>query len=386
MEAIRSTTTRVLLVAVSCSSVGIGMSILVPYAVGAYTQSAMDLGIARASEAAGWLASAEMFVTAMGATMAYTFINRYRLSALIIAGSLIVILANLLSIRADFSSLYMARVVAGAGAGLALGVGNAIIARCSQPDRLYGLATTIGSVVSVASLVATPPLMGFFGISALFGVLAATAIAALMLVPLMPPQLDKPFADLAASSSPGSNAAAFALLGSVLLVNIADGGLYAFTEVIARRLGLKEDLISVIISAGALLGVLGAALAALLGLKLGRAMPVCIALTVKSISGYVLTHAQNPTLFAAMTILTQGTFYFAITYLFGLGAALDRTGRLASLVAGAVLFGSAIGPAISGYVIDTRGVQALALVLGSGLIISAALFSWSANHARSVTA
>jgi len=60
----------------------------------------------------------------------------------------VVLVANLSALLVPPPGLWPFRILAGAAAGMAVGAGNAIIARSIDPDRLYGLSATLATAFS----------------------------------------------------------------------------------------------------------------------------------------------------------------------------------------------------------------------------------------------
>jgi hypothetical protein len=71
-----------------------------------------------------------------------------RLSRILLASVGLVPVANLSALLVPPPGLWPFRILAGAAAGMAVGAGNAIIARSIDPDRLYGLSATLATAFS----------------------------------------------------------------------------------------------------------------------------------------------------------------------------------------------------------------------------------------------
>ena len=64
-------------------------------------------------------------------------------------------------------------------------------------------------------------------------------------------------------------------------------------------------------------------------------------------------------------------YFFAIPYLFGLAAALDKQGRLAAAAGSVYLLGFGVGPACAGNVIEAFGYRGLGWIAGAVVLIAA---------------
>jgi predicted MFS family arabinose efflux permease len=266
-----------------------------------------------------------------------------------------IILVNAVSFYGDMSSLWFLRPIAGAAAGIAVGVANAIIARSIDPDRLYGLSSTLGTAMSAFALLLTPYFTAWLGYSGVFLLLGVSAVMLTPIALLLPTHVDllPPQAKLA---SPNflSTSGLFVVATAVLL-NLGDGSLYSFSELIGERSGLDKTEIGEVLAIAGLFGVLGALLAATLGSRLGRLAPFAVAVTLKAVGSLVVTTMISPSAFVAMQFLLTCTFYFSIVFLLGLSASIDPRGGLPAMTGGFILLGGSVGPVFGGAVVEHFG-------------------------------
>jgi hypothetical protein len=96
----------------------------------------------------------------------------------------------------------------------------------------------------------------------------------------------------------------------------------------------------------------------------------------------VLCLAHNPTAFVAAVIAYVVIYYFSIPYLFGLAAALDRTGRWAAAAGSAFLLGCAACPLFAGSLIAGTGYVGLAAACIAVLLIAWALAALACRRLR----
>jgi hypothetical protein len=94
----------------------------------------------------------------------------------------------------------------------------------------------------------------------------------------------------------------------------------------------------------------------------GRAIPItgfCVGFSLVTLA---LCLWRNPTAYVVALVASVVIYYFSIPYLFGLAAALDRSGRWAAAAGSAYLLGFAAGPLVAGAVIAAAGYTGLAAV------------------------
>lgn len=131
---------------------------------------------------------------------------------------------------------------------------------------------------------------------------------------------------------------------------------WAFVERIGTMVGYNGDELGVLLSFHSFVGLIGPLLAAMIGKRFGLSTPVILAilLTGATSLSYVLDeHSKTLYTVGVMTICV--TYLYALSYLTGLAAALDREGRVVAAASSFLSLGLAVGPAISGGLISLGG-------------------------------
>ena len=96
--------------------------------------------------------------------------------------------------------------------------------------------------------------------------------------------------------------------------------------------------------------MIGALFAGWLGDRRGRRRPVILALVLASLGYMILGGATDSTSYITGVNLYWVTYMFLLPLMIGTGAAMDPSGRAATLAAGAISLTFAIGPACGGYI------------------------------------
>jgi predicted MFS family arabinose efflux permease len=83
-------------------------------------------------------------------------------------------------------------------------------------------------------------------------------------------------------------------------------------------------------------------------------------------------------IFTFAALILSATYFFAQAYLIALAAELDRKGRIVAAAGGFISGGSAIGPALGGYLIDDFGYvgtswASLAMIVATVILARIAL-------------
>jgi predicted MFS family arabinose efflux permease len=114
-----------------------------------------------------------------------------------------------------------------------------------------------------------------------------------------------------------------------------------------------------------LVGLLGAAIAAGLGTRLGRRGPIIIGLALNILAALALATSEDPATFVAATWLWNLAYYFVVPYLLGAMAALDDLGRWVVAMDAVWTLGDGLGPGIAGSLVERGGYDQLA---GLGMV------------------
>jgi predicted MFS family arabinose efflux permease len=122
------------------------------------------------------------------------------------------------------------------------------------------------------------------------------------------------------------------------------------------------------------MGLAGGAIAALLGVRLGRVFPIVLGCLL-SVSGRLLYISSGSGLTLLFGSLLWGIgFYFVSPYQMGLVAAVDRKGRAAVASAAAFNFGYAVGPGLAGRILEYMDRDWLMLFIAISTLVSMLLF------------
>jgi predicted MFS family arabinose efflux permease len=151
-------------------------------------------------------------------------------------------------------------------------------------------------------------------------------------------------------------------LAATALYLTASAALYAFSAPLGELAGLDSSKVGYALTVGSVVGLAGAGAATTINVRWGRAIPIsafCVGFTLVVL---VLCLSHNPRAYVVSLIASVVIFYFSIPYLFGLAAALDRSGRWAAAAGSAYLLGFSAGPLMAGAIIQASGYATLATV------------------------
>ena len=250
----------------------------------------------------------------------------------------------------DFGSLVALRLVAGLGEGCIFATANAVIASSVDPDRLYARVTVVGALAAAGLFVALPHAIELWSQRGAFAALAGVALLCIPLLLLLPAS---PPAGTRSEILGGGilRGPALALLTATFVLSVGEGAIWTFVERIGVRVGLGIDAIGLVLAATTVAGVSGAALAAWLGTRFGRTLPLLLGMSAVGVASVVLGYASVPAAYVAAELLYNTAYLFVAPFLLGTAAAIDTQGRVAATTGGIVLLGAGLGPGIGGVLV-----------------------------------
>jgi len=344
-------------------------SITTPVLLHAMQQGQPGTHIGLSPTAAGTAMTAEllaMAVSTMAASRLLPLDRRIAISGCVGAAATTALSGYLLT---DVASFVLCRLVAGICMGLVAAGANSQLSISTSPDRLSALGVISTTAIGVVALLTFPIIGERAGAVAVFGALSGVYAISLIATWRLRTVDAAPVPRLA-GGHPG-----WGLVAALCLLNLSDSMIYSASEVMARRAGLMENAYSFVLAGAAIAGVAAAGLAASLNLRHGRRAPVAGALTLKAAASLALVFVSGTVVFSTVDVLIAVAHFFAIPFLFGATAQIDRSGRTAVLGAGAFQVGGAIGPLVSVTLASHAGP--LAVGAASALCL---LLAWMAGR------
>lgn len=365
-----------------CHFVGMVDLVALPVWVGALVQHyGFDL------EHAGMTVTA-FLLGAVGASLfAAPRFNRLPRTACVASGYGIAALAFLLASRSTgFGALAALHLVAGLATGTALSVTHGTIGRSANPHRLFAIVGTGLGIGAVIFYGAVPPAVAAHGGAILFivfgGLMALAALAATAF-----PQVATQ-AEGSSAAGPLPRAAWFAILG-VSLMALNQALTYSMLDRIGIMRGFGQERVNQLLVVCGLVNLLPAAIAGLLERRLN---PVRVALVAAPLqAGLAMTIALSAgyAQYALAASVYAAVLIFMHTFLFGLIARLDPSGRALASTPAMMMTGSALGPALAGAVamrFGFGGLAVLALAVGACATLCFALVARRARGPVAVAA
>lgn len=270
--------------------------------------------------------------------------------------------------------------MAGLGAGILYTLTTCVVAESHDPTRNFGIKIVAEQIIGALMILALPLLVG----GSLKALLLPVAAIVLMLgitgyaLPRGSVAMAQA-ADPAARANGGRGLRWTALLALFVFFGTLSG-FWAFIERIGAEQGLGAKMISIALAIGVICGGAGAFLAALLGERFGRSLPVLVSAVVLVIAIAVLVRGSSQFGFVLALGALDLAWNLSLVYMLSTSSSLDMDGRLAPLLASALAAGAACGPMVAasaGTVFSGDADFSLlpsALLAVGGVLFAAALF------------
>jgi len=332
-------------------------------------------GLGFSAQQAGYVGSANVYGAAVGALAIVFLVARLPWRPVAYTLLFALIGMDLLSMLAASAPVLIgARFIHGLVGGALVGVAFAVIARAGNADRTFGVLLVVQFGLGGLGNLYLPRLVPVFGVEALFLALIAFSTVTLAMVPWL---AHYPVPEKGAESADGATRVAWKPLAltlcAIFLFQAANMGLFAFIIGLARAATLEIGFITWTLALSGWIGIVGALLVVLLGLRFGRTLPIAIAMIVTIAGFHALHYSANATLFLVANCAMGITWAFVIPYLLGLGAAFDKTGQTAALAGFASKMGLASGPMVAGRLLGDGDDYSLMINAGMAVLVASML-------------
>ena len=245
--------------------------------------------------------------------------------------------------------------------GLAMGsfwvIAYRVFAASRNPDRSFALAIGIayGMLALITLLIGryVIPVSGLMGMMTAVAILVIALGGAGLLVPKAVAQVPR---DTDASFRQPIAPVLTALVG-IFFFGLAFAAIWTFGERIGLSAGLDKRAVGTVLSFNLLVTGVGSLLAAALGSRYGRFLPLTVSYTVLALCMIAVAHVASLSIFAlALGGLGLGVG-FGMPFQLATVSSLDHSGRFVILITAAQGLGTALGPVVGGIAVDHAGAQ-----------------------------
>ncbi len=299
-------------------------------------------------------------------------------------------IASLLAVArtGNYQSIMMLFGVMGIGFGGLYALGMVVMGDSENPDRAFGVKLGLETLPATILLFALPvlviPTYGFMGMAY---AMAATCLVIGLLSGILPSRgvkndatLSPPLAEADKNASAGSKSSTAPLTLSLLTLTsgiIFFSGIvatWAFLEIMGTDKGLPADKVGVTLALGMISSAVGAFVAAWLGNKAGRNLPLIAIMIVNIVSLIIIWRSTSLMSFALGAILFTFCVNYGLAYFFGLSAEVDSSGRFVVLSATTLSLGGVMGPALAGRMMEGQGFETVLAFSAICSILSLAIY------------
>jgi predicted MFS family arabinose efflux permease len=320
------------------------------------------------AQQAGMVVSCGAYGSTGGTVLALVANGRLPWRKLMATLLVIMLLADTISTRlGSFWSLLVVRALHGLAAGFLTAIGYSLISRTTARDRTFAFVFVTQSLIQGVALLLLPQLTVKHGAAPTFIFLVVANLTALIALKWVP-EPSQPCAHAGSRPSPQARRVRFLclpatiipVLMAVLLFQAFNNSLATYLFDIGRTQRLSSDLIGRQLAISIWLSLGGGLLAAWLHIRFGRMAPLAAGLVVAGLSAVALSTADG-TLYLVANCGLAVTWTFIITYLYGVGAALDPDGQATIAVTVMSKIGLASGPLVAALLL--RGVDYNRIIL-----------------------
>ena len=316
--------------------------------------------------AAGWMATTYLAGFGVSSVSAPIWLHRFRRKAL---AYVLFLSAAVLLAAGGLVDSYAAVVGLLFVVGLILGGLYTIsfILAGEHPDATRAVGVKLGGEVVLGALLMSLittlvyPAFGFAGI---------LATLALVLIAVSPCArlVNAGTGQLKAASMENSRVAvaprARFVLGGLLLFTVAQAAVWSFVERAGARAEFDGGAIGGVLSVAVLFGGAGSFVAGALSDRMGKSVPLIGVVLLYLVAMVLFSFGKQFWVYAGAVSLFFFAWLFALPYLVSAIAEKDESGRATALVTACLAFGSMLGPAVGGELVE-RGDFFLLYVSGS---------------------
>lgn len=331
----------------------------------------------------GFLASIYMSGQALGYFSGVFWIRRIPWRPLlIISGVLFAIGFFAASWLTGYVFLATCLFVSGTAAAVGYGVTIACLGDTDEPDRWYAWAWFMQAVVGTG-LAYLMPRLGVIGQDFDASMqLAASIVLVLMPLAILLPNQGVKTGALKGSTTGFISTAYLALIfgmAVIVLVFVAESGLWSFLDRIAVAAGHDRQFAGLVVAVSFVGAAAGSLIAGLLGIRLGRLVPMAISI-LASIGAAALFHvSENQGGLVLAAFVYGAAWNLGAPYRMALVAEADISGRFVTMIPGMQAIGSVIGPGLAGLLV-IEGSFALVYMLASAAWLLALVLFILANR------
>lgn len=318
--------------------------------------------------AAGFLLSMELVVSAATTLSLSAFFSVHSTRAWAVFGGLLTILGAALTLVSPSSSVvFVARLIAGIGAGIVGAKATSVLSRGIEREKLIATVTVVSIVNAAIWLTMLPHMIDQLGYRGPYVCLLLISLSGTYLLRRLPslssPRRTKRSSGTVESSRSPFTFAAVLIVAAIFLTQLGQGAFWSLEETYGNRAGFSIYTIGILLAVSTLLLLLGAVGAAWASERFGRFSAMLILIAVNAVSILLVSTIAVHWVFVAANVLQSLTNLSSVIYQLGLAATIDRTGRVIAASTGLVTLGNGLGPSLSASLSSFHGPSSVGVVV-----------------------
>lgn len=322
---------------------------------------------------AGYVISVDINTAAVAIALATFLITRIKWPQLTYIAAALIAIGSFATAQAHSeSALIAARVCAGSGEGLAIGVSFAALGQDRNPDRAFGVYLAVGLTVAAAVLLLIPVLQPHIGTRPFFIATGAAAVGAGALASWLPAGSGAASPTASGLSAIHWRLAIAGLLG-VFLYFLAQGAVWSYFGEIGAASQVAPAVIGRALAISSIAGIGGALLAVVVCTRSNRSLPLVASGAVSVASFVLLLGHVSGIAFVVSGILFNAAWNFSMPFLSGMCSAADARGRIVCSMGCIQTVGTGLGPAVAATLLGRNGFSSVLWMSVAVVVLSMAV-------------
>lgn len=274
----------------------------------------------------------------------------------------------------DYPTMLVLHAIGGLGAGSALTMVDGTIGRSDNPHRMFAYAGVAVALFSILVLGSGPAIIGKQGGSALWlvfaGVMGLASLLALLAFPQVPAARHHP----EGATGRISRHVWFGIIGMSILC-MAHSMIFPFVERMGIDRGYAASLVAGVLVSIGLANLVPSPLAAVLEKRLRPERAIVGGTVFHMVLVLFVTQVPRLEVYVSLVAILTTPLLFMHTFLFGLMARLDPSGRAVAATPAMLMIGSAVGPALGGTLLVASSYSGLGIGVAAFGFLAAIFFS-----------
>ena len=316
----------------------------------------------------GYVAAAENTGKAVQSLLMMVLITRVNWRYLYYGALSVLLVGNLVCFVIESAQAFrVVRFFTGAATGTIVPLSYVIVGLTAKTERNFGFLMVSLMVYGAFVFFALPSVFSAVGFNGLIVIFAAFAISGFPVVRNMPTAGEerKDTDENAVTLSWGLRGMALAAMFTYFLATF---GVWVFMSLIGKNAGLDDQTVGNAMMLTQFAGIAGALIVIGLGKRVGRAIPLALALIGSVGALYVLSGATTALGFTLGACLFNLLWNTTHPYLLSAQASFDRSGRQVSYAVALQMMGIAAGPAVGAAIVES-GTYAQVIWLSMALMV-----------------